>query len=433
MNINLRKKNLSYRIILGLSMLIIIIFGSSIAINNGHEFYLGNFEEYNNDDVKYIRSAQTLLEKSIFTYQNPDTPTVFIMPALPIILATLIKLFGFEGGILGFRLLQVLLVAGTLYLLYMISKILVHERVGAIIAIIFTIYLPNYMAANLVLTEVFAQFFLWLFLYLGIKAVKTKRIKWYILASLILSVSIYFRPNFALLPFVFLIYMLFNGYKLKEIFKPILIVASIMVLCMSPWWIRNAVVFDDFIPLTLSSGNPMLLGTMINWGYPKSIDENFRDDFELAAQAKTEIESNENQSELAKKIMKYGFKYETKSYIKLYTIDRIVDMFVIPYYWKPVYKIPIEYVKVFHYGILWFGTAGIILSLLLKNKRNDIAILLLVIVYFIITSLPFITFERYGYFVMAFIIFYVSYLIHNIVRMIQESNRRYILELDGVE
>ena len=50
----------------------------------GDSTFLGSFEKYNNDDVKYIRSAKVLLNEGMFTYKKPDVSTVFIMPGLPL-------------------------------------------------------------------------------------------------------------------------------------------------------------------------------------------------------------------------------------------------------------------------------------------------------------------------------------------------------------
>jgi len=421
---------LLYRIILAAVVVFFITIGTLIAFQQGSDLYLGNFEEYNNDDVKYIRSAETLLNEGIFTYHKPEDPTVFIMPALTMLLALCMKIFGYWHGITAFRILQVLMMAGTMILLYQICRRFFHERIGVIAIILFALYAPNYMAANLILTESIGQLFLWLFIYTGIVAVDKKKLVWFAIAAICLSIGIYARPNFALLPVVFLIYMLYRGYKIKEIIKPAIVVSGVILICISPWWIRNAVVFDKFIPLTLSSGNPSILGAMIDWRYPAGAEEKFKDDFTRLGKAKTAIESNEIQVELAKKIRNYGFETDRNRYIKHYTVDRVVDMVIVPYYWKPVLHISKPIVGVYHYVVLLLGIIGLLMTIFLKSKRKELSILIITILYFIFTSLPFITFERYGYFLMAFITIYAAYVLHKLYEAVIAKKRNSLKKLE---
>ena len=48
------------------------------SIYYGNQLLLGDLELNNNDDVKYLRAAQTLLDTGMLTYKDPEAPTVFI-------------------------------------------------------------------------------------------------------------------------------------------------------------------------------------------------------------------------------------------------------------------------------------------------------------------------------------------------------------------
>lgn len=43
--------------------------------------------------------------------------------------------------------------------------------------------------------------------------------------------------------------------------KQAIISIGIGLIVLGPWWARNYIQFDKFIPLTAGAGNPLLLGT----------------------------------------------------------------------------------------------------------------------------------------------------------------------------
>ena len=88
----------------------------------GNSTLLGNFETYNNDDVKYIRSASVLLSTGRLTYKFPTLPTVFIMPGLPYILSFFMRIFGVMEGVVAFRVFQAILQTISLLLVFFIGR-----------------------------------------------------------------------------------------------------------------------------------------------------------------------------------------------------------------------------------------------------------------------------------------------------------------------
>lgn len=53
--------------------------------------------------------------------------------------------------------------------------------------------------------------------------------------------------------------------RFKEALKYTIIVIAVFSVVMSPWWIRNYVIFHRFIPFTMATGNPMDQGTFIDY------------------------------------------------------------------------------------------------------------------------------------------------------------------------
>ena len=86
---------------------ILIIFLATcigVSLYYGNDLLLGSLEKMDNDDVKYLRSANTLLETGKLTYGDPEKSTVFIMPGIVFVLAPFVKIFGMVGAITPFRI-----------------------------------------------------------------------------------------------------------------------------------------------------------------------------------------------------------------------------------------------------------------------------------------------------------------------------------------
>ena len=99
---SLKEESKKTKLILYTIMFIFFIIGTYTVIKYGDNYLLGNFNEWNNDDVKYVRSAWTLLDNGKFTYHNVNDETVFIMPGLPYTMAFFMSIFGKFGGITAF-------------------------------------------------------------------------------------------------------------------------------------------------------------------------------------------------------------------------------------------------------------------------------------------------------------------------------------------
>lgn len=383
-------------------LFVIIFIYSAIAVssivNYGNSMLLGSFEKYDNDDVKYIRSAIVLAEKDILTYENTTVDTVYIMPGLSYILALFFKLYGLQDGIFYFRIFQVLLQAASLYLLFLIVRRAFNNKIALLACAVNALYLPEIFSVNLVLMECIFKFLLLLLCYVSIIAIERKSVKYYLTASLLWATASYFRPTIALFPIVVFIMWLKERYKIIEMLKFGLISLSVFVLLLSPWWIRNYNLYQKFIPFTLSSGNPFLQGTYINYDQSKeSIGYNA---------SENDIERNEQEMKFGyERLRKVGSKYPLK-YIYWYTIGKSIYFWGSPFYWRDIFSIKLLYVQIVHLIMLFTALYG----LSKNNKRNTTTNLMFyIMIYFNLIYLPFYTFSRYSYPLMPYVSAYAAF------------------------
>jgi len=379
------------------SIISIVFFVSLyIVLRYNNYFLFGSLGKGNDDDVRYIRSAVTLLNKGMLTYHNVNTPTVFIMPGITFTLAFFIKLFGVLGGVSAFRVFQVVLQSVSILIIFYIARELFNSNVAIIACIIDALYLPEISTSGLILTEGIFKFLLLLLVLISILALKTKKIKFYIVGGLIWGLACLFRPTVLLFPAVFLFMWIKNRYSVKDIIKFTLITCTVFVTVMSPWWIRNYITFHEVIPLSQSTGNPFLQGTYI--GYTPRLDD--------PEYLKASYLGNKAEMELGKRRFIAGFEKKPVQYFFWYTIGKTCYYWAAPCYFKNVLGVPFIPMVVFHALIILAGIIGIIISF---RKRMNSIFAFLVMLYFNLIHLPYLTEARYSFPVMPFMIMFASY------------------------
>lgn len=357
------------------------------ALEYGNQNYLGDFQKFNNDDVKYVRSAWELADKGNFIYHKVDEPTVFIMPGLSFSIAFFVEIFGKFEGITAFRVFQAVLQTLSMYLIFLIGRKIFNSKVGLIACVINLLYISEYYATTIVLTEVLFKFLFLLLIYISILAVEEKRMGYYITGGVIWGLGCLVRPTIAAYPGVILIMWLIRKYSLKDIIKYTLVTTFVFSLIMSPWWIRNYRVFDEFIPLTLSTGNPFLQGTYINYDQ----NQNYTP-YEIG---KTVVETNQNEMNAGLYRLKTYVPQEPLRYLYWYTLGKSWHLWSAPFYWKEIMGISFVQAKLYHYIILITFILGTIR--LFVKKQKSFMFLFLTIAFTNLIYLPYFTMSRYSY------------------------------------
>lgn len=363
----------------------------------GDELLLGSFSEFNNDDVKYLRSADTLIKTGKLTYNDTNKPTVFIMPGIVLFLVPFVKAFGMENAVVFVQIFQALVQGLTLYLIYKIYIKYINKRTAVFGLVLNLIYLPNIYITTIVLTETVFVFLLACLIYFLLQALDSKAKKDYFIAGIFWGLASLFRPSISVIPILVLFMWLLRKYTIKEMTLWTSISIIPFIVLFSPWWIRNYITFDKFIPFTLSSGNPMLQGAFINNQVDNNIIEKIND--EKLLYNNDEINNNYVESRLAQKVFKYYLKQNSIEYIKWFLIDKPIQNLKNPYYNYNIYGIDYKTANIEHFILLLLSIIGMFISKA-KNKYLIIGL----VIYFLLIHIPFLSYSRYIYPVMPFII-----------------------------
>jgi 4-amino-4-deoxy-L-arabinose transferase-like glycosyltransferase len=387
--ISIKRGCLENRILFGI-MLVGLILRLFVLFTEGNLMFLGT------DDDNYRETAEILIKQGELTYAGWKEPTVFIMPGYPVFLAAIFLAVGSTSWF-TVRLVQVIISLVLVWFTYKLGEKLSGRQAGIIAAFICAIYPPNLTVPCFLLTEVIFTCLLLAALLAFIKAERTDSHTGFALTGFILALATYFRPTAGLLPVVFGFYLFTRRLGIKKVFQAVFIMGATILLCLSPWIIRNYMIYKEFIPFTVSGGNPFLRGTYI--------DEKINEKFPWIEGQR--ILSDKAQMEYGKKRLINGFRTNFKAYLHWYAIDKLKDFWVNPYYYKELSYLPEAVVTYFHRLLLIAGGAGLILGLL--QRKPIIWLFFLVSAYFTFVHIVYLTGPRYSYPVMPLVIVSAGY------------------------
>jgi 4-amino-4-deoxy-L-arabinose transferase-like glycosyltransferase len=192
---------------------------------------------YTPDTFTYIRPAEELLSHGRF-YSN-GLPELFRTPGYPLFLIPGILLGKVETITIT---LQIILNCLTTYLVFRVALTLFEDaRIAAWGAFLYAVEPVSILYASKLLSETLCTFLTILFVYCLLKYFKTESLKILLLASLLLSISVYVRPAGYFLPIVIVVVLLAWSLKKRKavLFAHTLSFLLCSFLIIGLWQLRN--------------------------------------------------------------------------------------------------------------------------------------------------------------------------------------------------
>jgi 4-amino-4-deoxy-L-arabinose transferase-like glycosyltransferase len=210
--------------------------------------FLYSYDTTGVDVGRYLAHANSLREFHVFGFNGQ--PSAMSSPLYPAIIALL-------NSVILVQIVQLIVSIGTVLITYQIAKESFSKRVAVISAIGMALAPMSSRYSVVLLTETFFTFFI----ALGCLLWGRKKYYW---SGAAFGLSILTRATS--LPFVLLLIPLSFIPSLRHTWK----IALVALLIVSPWTVRNYVVFHKFIPVvTAGLGNNLLVGT-VNLTYEES-------------------------------------------------------------------------------------------------------------------------------------------------------------------
>lgn len=391
-----------------------------VLLNHGTSLTL------NSDDLGYVKSAANLLSNGKLTYHDPNESTVHIMPGMTLIISFVFLFFGtgtlaIYAAKLLFILFGVASVYGTKILGEYISK---SKIVGYLSGLILALYVPQILTDNLLLTETpFTMFFIFC-IYFSMKYFDSRQQADLVALTICYICCIYLRPTMALYPVILFLFLMLKRFPAKLILKHALISGSIVIVCLLPWWIRNFVVFDEFIPLSGGAGNPLLLGTFQGVGYPMEKDlETIVGELDEKEYPNWYNRFQEEEA-IAKNRLSQWWAEDKSSLIYSFLIIKPKLMWEYAFYWIEIYDFKANTIHKIHQTLLLLFSLGFTYNLL-KNKHMRFSIFFLgaILLYFTFSYSSFYAFNRYNQSLIPIIIIGASIFLVNLLGIYRTYKR----------
>jgi 4-amino-4-deoxy-L-arabinose transferase-like glycosyltransferase len=214
------------------------------------------------DGPGFHKLAVNLVEHNVFSHEDyaPFVPNTHRTPVYPSFLALVYSIFGYKPYIA--ILLQLVIASLTCIFTYKIGKTLFSEKIAFLAAIFMTVEYSSILYSNYLLADTLFSFIFIIHIYCLVIFFRGNTIKYLIFSAIFLGISTLCRPVTVYF-FIFLIAafcMHYRNNRRKGII-PYVILASVFLLIITPWMIRNSIVDGKFL---VSSQQIAVL----NWSLP---------------------------------------------------------------------------------------------------------------------------------------------------------------------
>lgn len=205
----------------------------------------------------YLEFARSLAERGVFEHGGDR---IFGPPGLSLLLAPFVKLFG-TGTYLPLAV-NVALSAGTVLVVAALARFLTDDRVMRVATLLVAVWPNHVFLSGLASKELLVLFFLPLATLLYLRATEgdSFRATWLLAGGLAFGAATLAQPNTLVLLPAFAGMEALRGTPLRASVRRLGLLAAGAALAISPWTIRNFLLFGRPVPVSANFGHSMLVG-----------------------------------------------------------------------------------------------------------------------------------------------------------------------------
>lgn len=227
-------------IILILAAITRLLLLSAILVKNPDGIYV-------HDSYGYWNIGYNITHNGIFSQSEnfPFDPDYYRTPVYPLFIS-FAEMIGPEG--ITIIILQIIAAVLTCYFVFKIARLLTNNSfISNAAALLVAIDLPSIALSNLVLTETLFTFLMVLSFYFFIRYFQNAKMSDLIFTGVFTGLLILSRPIAFFIPFLFLVFISYRSFRrMSELLKQLIVYSGIVLFTLSPWLIRNKVVFGHY-------------------------------------------------------------------------------------------------------------------------------------------------------------------------------------------
>lgn len=251
--------------------ILILIFLIAIFIRLTYIFFFPQLP-LSGDAPMYDRLGWDLATGKGFPVKSDFLVEPLRSPGYPLILAFIYKIFGHD--LVAVRIFQALV--GSLlciFIYFLAMEVFNNNKIALLASAISAFYFPLVSYTGLISREAILGVVLVITVIFLIKAFKTGFLSYYILSGIFIGGLALFDERMSYFSiFIFLI-LLGVGFFKKKVLIHSLVLLACAFITISPWSIRNYIVFNKFIPVTRAQKACFWLSThpseLLEWRFQK--------------------------------------------------------------------------------------------------------------------------------------------------------------------
>lgn len=228
----------------------------TIILGTAYSIYLGDKLRFLPDEADYVRLAENVAQLGIYSLDG-HTPTAYRAPGYPL---TFVPLAYLGIGIVGYRVLNFVWLAGCIY---MVSLILREQstRFSAVLGAGWVFLYPvQFYTAGALYPQTLAALLLLLLLYNLTK--KRRPISSYLTAGIAAGLLCLTTPTAIFIVGMSILWVFLTANKKFSHGLMVFVLSALVVI--GAWTVRNYLVFGDLIPVSTNSGENLLVGNSEN-------------------------------------------------------------------------------------------------------------------------------------------------------------------------
>ena len=250
------------------------------------------YRYFNFDEADYELIAKNLFEGNGYCYLSGH-PTAFRPPLYPLMIASVYRVSGLRSHA-AVKWAQVLISSATAGLVFLLGLLVFGRGAGAWAGAIFAVYPTMLYYVPKLMTETLFIALMCASLVVLVLAIKRNAVSLFAAAGLLFGLSFLCRP--VLLPFIIGLFvpMMLLLSRRKVIHRAAvcsIAFLAVFVFAVSPWVIRNYIVFDRFIPTDTHLGWVLWHNTRVHFDFDADFARSRREMDELQAEGRLTSEA----------------------------------------------------------------------------------------------------------------------------------------------
>lgn len=416
------------------NQLIILILTLGLALRIFLVLNYGNKLTTNADDRNYIFGAISLLKNNVLVYGIawPEQHSMIIMPGIIVLLSTLFRIFSYDqGGMIAIRIFFGILGCVSIYGMSLIAKDYFNKKIAIVVSILLALFPPIVLQHVMIFTETPMILAMTFFIYFTLKYCETRSNRHFIYLLVCYMISIMFRNTFALIPLTFLPYFVIKRFPIKELIIKGIYAVLILVLFLTPWWVRNYRITGDFVATTGGLGDPLLGGTLTGIDYPEAemtLDE-YRNYFNNPDEENSLYNRMKREEILGKERMLKWWKEDKKGFCKnILFIKPIMSIRQVDYP-ITIFDINKKFMNDIYIILLLFAITGALIVLTKKWCRQIGLVFILIIMYSLLLCGIFLPFVHYNAPAIPFIYCLSAVGIYEMIYIVNKIRKAILLKI----